>query len=524
MTIDEPISSTAGEAFIEAINQQISTRMPSDTSTYDAEVTRVDSDGTTWVHIYGGADETPLRSVTSLVSVGDIIEVTISKNSARGGGSISSPSASAAYVDQAVNTVSDENAKMYAGIMNGLLQVDKALIKKASIEQLNAMEAVIQTELVDSLIANQAVIDKMRAVYALVDFANIDAAEIGAAKIHELFTESGFFENVRIEEGTVTGQLNSVLLDGDTARFSNIYADAIKLLGEDGLYHALNFAGMSTEKRPVYIPVTPSGNENPHAEGWYELSLNMTYVLTEDTTVSPSKSYFQTVRDVVVPSGDENPRRLGWEELVDGEYVPTVDITVDPDKTYYLLRTEYFDPATRSLVDSLPPGESLENGLHGSRIIAESITAREIDVSKLAAAILMSYFVQVGSNDSTHIEMKGDRLSFMVAGKHLEDYVLTNDTTVKAGKKYYSFDVVTNTYVEADTSASGFNPQANGLFEKNVLKPNVPEPGEVAYIAVDEYGESTFYMTKSVVVKDLSFGKWKWFNRANGNMSLKWVG
>lgn len=48
---------------------------------------------------------------------------------------------------------------------------------------------------------------------------------------------------------------------------------------------------------------------------------------------------------------------------------------------------------------------------------------------------------------------------------------------------------------------------------------------EVAYIAVDQgTGESTFYMTRSVVVKDLRFGDWMWLQRANGNMALKWMG
>lgn len=47
----------------------------------------------------------------------------------------------------------------------------------------------------------------------------------------------------------------------------------------------------------------------------------------------------------------------------------------------------------------------------------------------------------------------------------------------------------------------------------------------VGYIATAD-GESVFYMTRSVVVKDMQFGegKWKWYKRDNGNMSLKWLG
>lgn len=49
---------------------------------------------------------------------------------------------------------------------------------------------------------------------------------------------------------------------------------------------------------------------------------------------------------------------------------------------------------------------------------------------------------------------------------------------------------------------------------------------EVAYIDVDDNGESVFYMTRSVVVKDMFLGenRWKFFKRENNNLSLKWTG
>lgn len=77
------------------------------------------------------------------------------------------------------------------------------------------------------------------------------------------------------------------------------------------------------------------------------------------------------------------------------------------------------------------------------------------------------------------------------------EYTVTTDTSVVTGKTYYEYTV---------TSES-------------------PLPGEVAYIAVDPITrESTFYMTRSVVVKDLRFGDFKWFARKNRNMALKWIG
>lgn len=48
---------------------------------------------------------------------------------------------------------------------------------------------------------------------------------------------------------------------------------------------------------------------------------------------------------------------------------------------------------------------------------------------------------------------------------------------------------------------------------------------EVAYIEVDtETNESMFHITRAVVMKDLRFGDWKWADRSNGNLALKWIG
>ena len=48
----------------------------------------------------------------------------------------------------------------------------------------------------------------------------------------------------------------------------------------------------------------------------------------------------------------------------------------------------------------------------------------------------------------------------------------------------------------------------------------------VASIAVNELGESVFYMTNAIVMSELNFGEgmWRWQKRDNDNLSLKWLG
>ena len=170
------------------------------------------------------------------------------------------------------------------------------------------------------------------------------------------------------------------------------------------------------------------------------------------------------------------------------QYVLTEDTSVVAGKSYY----EYDEAREIELSES-----KYQNALDGSRIVAKSVTAGQIDTESLTAdsafidslktILLMAQIVQIGGMGSTHVEMRGNRFSFFAPG--------------------YSYDYA---------------------FEQDpdyVVESNKAMPGEVAYIAVDdETQESMFYITRAVVVKDLRFGNWKWYDRSNGNLALKWIG
>jgi len=87
----------------------------------------------------------------------------------------------------------------------------------------------------------------------------------------------------------------------------------------------------------VYTAVTPVGDEDPSAEGWYESDglVPPTYTLSVDTNVDPSKTYYEKTQ----------------------EYQLTADQTVQVGKTYYTKDPEYktgviyqYDQATTSWV------------------------------------------------------------------------------------------------------------------------------------------------------------------------------
>lgn len=63
-----------------------------------------------------------------------------------------------------------------------------------------------------------------------------------------------------------------------------------------------------------------------------DLTAGRTFLYLGDTTYTYSE---------VTPTGDENPSALGWYELVSDEYVLSEDETVDAQKTYYTRAEQY---------------------------------------------------------------------------------------------------------------------------------------------------------------------------------------
>lgn len=97
-------------------------------------------------------------------------------------------------------------------------------------------------------------------------------------------------------------------------------------------------------------------DDNPHTEGWYEISDDV-YVLTNDTTPDENKEYymdvlpyfrqtwvptiedptFNEVEDIETGEDGDSPALDEWYELINGKYVRSTDQTPVNGKTYYVL-------------------------------------------------------------------------------------------------------------------------------------------------------------------------------------------
>lgn len=231
------------------------------------------------------------------------------------------------------------------------------------------------------------------------NFVNYQNATTITQKIADKFASLG---GAYVPRGSVTfANLPSVLTSAMVGYVYNVSddfeTDARFIEGAGKKYSAGTNVVVADTSTTSYDEVTPTGTENPSEEGWYEAN-GADYVLSEDTTVDGSKTYYEknvtasysfdvignfvnvdgleeeikaiqdmitgefdntesyNTGDVVVkdgklyqftsdyeaysevtPTGTENPSEEGWYEESGGVYTLSTDTTVDVSKTYYTL-------------------------------------------------------------------------------------------------------------------------------------------------------------------------------------------
>lgn len=201
----------------EFVKEIASSMKESKTKAYDtvAKVLRVD-EKTAYVHIDGGADETPTQMAINC-KAGDTVKIRVSGGKAWITGNITAPPTddSAAEVAQrAVNAV----AKSYGRFAGLTVENFKAV--NADIEKLNTKKLDVES--------------------ADIKFANIDFSNIGKAAMEYFYAQSGLIKDVVVGDQKITGHLIGVTISGDLIEGNTVKAEKLVVLGEDGLYYKLN--------------------------------------------------------------------------------------------------------------------------------------------------------------------------------------------------------------------------------------------------------------------------------------------
>ena len=233
------------KGFIDAIKEATK----SSQSAYDtlATVMRV-NDGTAWVHIDGGVDETPAE-LTINAKKGDTVRMRVSGGRAYLIGNSTDPPASGLIVSgmgrkvqSVVDILQANKISANTGIFEHLIAND-ALIKTLKADKLDVDVANMKQATIDNLKAGTAQVQGLDAVYA-----NIDGANIGEAFIGNVFTKNAMIEGAIVTTLNAAGEIVAVKLNADYIDAHSIKVDRLILLGQDGLYYTLNTNGQTVEQ------------------------------------------------------------------------------------------------------------------------------------------------------------------------------------------------------------------------------------------------------------------------------------
>lgn len=227
-----------------------------------ATVSRRDADGVVWVTFDGSTADTPVSTVLQAVSVGERCRVSIHGGRVTIIGNSTSPGVNASTVDEAImptRRVADvsislaREAKLAANSAVSDAGIAKSAAESATRDAAtakDAAESAVQDARVAHVAADEAKTDAISARISATDAKA--SAERANTAANDALTQLSVVEDVAgtlswiSEHGTFTSTTDTSVQEG-TVYFSHDGTD--------------------------YVPVVPTGDEDPSAEGWYVLDV-----------------------------------------------------------------------------------------------------------------------------------------------------------------------------------------------------------------------------------------------------------
>lgn len=250
------------------------------------------------------------------------------------------------------------------------------------------------------------------------------------------------------------------------------------------------------------------------------------YIQTEDATVQDGKEYYVLVEiagyeyaptsDAAVQDGKGYYTRTGSGTDADPYVYDIVEEPVDADVATYYERVEVTYRSYESVEDPMDGDIASYYELTATGNPCELGLFERVPSNPAAMGLyVLDTSGSVANYIATHLALTDEGLRVMAGGGY--SLLLASDgITLLDGMlntvAYYGENMQIG-------ASDGMHIEASG----SRLSFKDGEGNEVAYIAVED-GISTFYMNRSVVLDDLRFGNWKWYNRENGHMTLQYVG
>ena len=381
------------------------------TKGYDtqATVTRVE-DGKAWVHIPGGVPETPAE-LTINAQPGDSVMVRLVGGRAFLLGNATSP------------------------------PTDDATAKEALSNAADALQSAVSAKLAA---------DSAEASAATASAAAQDAVETAEA-VHDIA--------VQAQEDAETAKTNA-----QTAIENAAAAQTAAGAAQTSADNAQEQAERATASANGALNGLSTVQDVIGVLEWAQK--NAAFTLTEDRTVTAGKPYYTVTGAEVTPTGDENPLQESWYERVgktisypDGEtayilfYKKTTDTTVVSSKTYYTIEAT---PVTN------PTGDPLANGYYEISEVDEAMA----DFINTHLALTDKGLYVLGGANQWKVLIAPDGVYIIDGTSGVDKVVAKYKDAITLGEDSGNKVIIDNDSIDfySNTSAIGYINQAKTYF------------------------------------------------------------
>ena len=474
------LTKAIADAIYAKVPKQAQTSMP---ATYQGK----DAEGKAWVLLPGATSPTPVKRMAVEAKQGDTVSVTVGNGRATVDSNISNPSAGLAGVKKVEKTANDAKSTAVQAIDYASAAQAAALAASQGAETAAAKAEEAQESADTAHAAAETAIADAATAHEAADAAVQDAAiaNDAASRAQESADEAQASANTAAgmanaagaslaEVENVVGVLNWITQHGSFVLTSDEAPMDGKLYYtlEGGEYALTEDTALVEHKQYYaedgeggYVPVTsPDVSE---IENYYERS-GMGVLKVDSPVAGDIGTYYEAWVGDSVQNYIASHLWLddyGLNLTVDASYVPTQDTEPVDGKTYYVLENGVFTPVSSPVAADMATYYEKKNyRLHEGTVDGTKPMGLYVLDDAGASVSMFGETVRIGAESGTHVVIAENRMSFIANGQ------------------------------------------------------------EVAYVAIDDNGESVFYMTKAIIVQDLRFGNWQWKSKDNGNLVLKWMG
>lgn len=300
--------------------------------------TTVQRDGSIWVLFDGASEPTPVSTTTD-IKAGERVVVTIKNHTATVTGNLSSPAARTDDVKEIGSQISE-----FEIIVADKINVDELAAINAAIENLR-----VETAKIENADILNAEIEKLAAKYAELEYVSATDVEALNAEIENLRATFGDFTDIEADSlAAINAELDN--LKSYNAEFTYVSAEVLKAIKAeidtlDVKYATIDFA-------------------------------NIGEAAIEDLFAKSG-----IIKDIVVSEGHITGELVGV--TIKGDLIEAGTLKADrlvikgSDGNYYKLNTDF------TAIPGVEPVE--EDAIHGSTMVAKSVTAEKIAVDDLVA-------------------------------------------------------------------------------------------------------------------------------------------